>query len=330
MFFSTNIKRNGKGPQGNFVFRRKRRKLQVELKHRLDLNPETDATLRQKRMRTAGKGVKFAFVFLLAVGLFSAGRIVVNEAFVKSERFQLRHFSVSTDGDLDSAQIISATGLQEGVNMLGVSLVKTREKLEALPQVKSARVARGIPGILFLEVKERKPVAWLECPDQGLEAKVAGYGCLIDAEGYALPSGEISEAHRLLPVIRVGKLDRVALGQRIEAGSVVDALKLLKAHQASKTSFAAQLERIDTTKGFALAAVYDTRVTVSFPTYDLDFQMTRLARVLAEATRQKWRLASVDLLVQQNVPVTLRAGSGSAVAQSSPVANSRRSIAQAN
>jgi len=329
MLFSRNIKRNGKGPQGNYVFRRPRKKLHVELKHRLELNPETDATRRQKRLRTAGVGAKIAMIFLCIMGLFSAGRIVIKEAFIDNARFHLQHFSVKTDGNLTTSQIVAASGLQEGINMLGVSLVKVREKLEALPEVKNAKVSRGYPGILFMEVEQRHPVAWLSCPDLGVEEKVAGYGVLLDADGFVLPSGELSDVERRLPVIQVAKLDRILPGQQIESSQVHAAIELLKAQERSKIEPALHLKRIDATKGFCITALYDNRVTVTFPSHDLDSRIERLGRVMAEARKQSWQLATVDLLVEQNVPVTFRSG-GRTTELSAHSQGTRRALAATN
>jgi len=303
----------------------------VELKHRLDLNPETDATRRQKRLRTAGVGAKIAVTFLLLMGVFSAGRIVIKEAFIDNPRFHLQHFSVKTDGDVPVSKLIAATGLEEGINMLGVSLVKVREKLEALPEVKSAKISRGYPGILFMEVEQRHPVAWLACPDQGVEAKVAGYGCLLDAEGFVLPSGEVSETERRLPVIEVARLDRIMPGQRIDSPQVHMAMELLQAQETSKMEPALHIKRIQVAKGFSMNATYDNRVTVTFSARDLESQLQRLDMVMAEARRQKWHVATVDLQVEHNVPVTFRAGASasSVISESSPRGN-RRVLANAN
>lgn len=306
MLFSKNVRRNGKGPQGNFMFRRRRTTLRVEMKHLLELNPETDATRREKRLRTAGKGVRIAAMLLFAMALISAGKIVVQEAFLENPHFKLQHLSVTTDGILTSSQIVAATGLREEMNLLGVSLVQVREKLEALPQVKKAKVSRGYPGLLFLQVEQRQPVAWLESTDLNLALKAKGYGCLLDAEGYVIPSDGFQEEQRRLPAIQLGKLDRIVPGQKVESPSVLMALQLLKAHEKSSVGSSVRLHTIVASKAYSLTALYESNISVTFPTQDFEKQLSRLGRVFEEAGRQKWRLASVDLLVEQNVPVTLR------------------------
>ncbi|TLD68408.1 FtsQ-type POTRA domain-containing protein [Phragmitibacter flavus] len=312
MFFSGNIRRKTKKVQGNFVFRRKKAKVtRLEVRHRMELNPETDATRRQKRLRTAGAGVKVAAGLLFVMGLFSAGVIVVKQAFMENERFQLKHISVVTDGaaGLSAGQIVEASGLHEGVNMLSVSLVRVKEQLTALPQVKSAKVTRGYPGIVFLEVMQRTPVAWLECKGKNVDAKVAGRGCLLDAEGFVVPSGELSDEQRALPVIEVADVGRLIPGQGIDSPDVLAALNFIQQHHVTGLSHLIRLKRVDASRAYAFKAVFENQVTAVFPRHDLQDQMQRMARIVELSEEKDWNLASVNLLVQLNVPVTFHDGS---------------------
>jgi cell division septal protein FtsQ len=329
-FFARNTHRKRNAVRGNYAFRSRRKRVRIEV-HRLDLNPETAASLREKRRRVMRWGFKFAVGSLVLTGLISVGKIVVRDAFVESPRFKLQHISVMTDGSLQPSAIIAATGLQEGVNMLGIPLVQVREKLEQLPLVRHAKVSRGYPGVLFLEVEQRQPVAWLECSQLRLAANVPGSGCLVDADGFALPSGEVKLEQEKLPTIRVEKLSRLAPGQCIESPAVHAALKLLQAHAASDLAHSANIVRIDASRGYALTVSFDSRLTVVLPTDQIEKQLQRLARVIREARDAKWQIATVDLLVERNVPVTLRSsaatpGGTTAPAQRRP----NRTVAGAN
>lgn len=306
--FPKNRKRRVNATRGNYAFRSRRSRVHhVRLDvHRLEMNPETAATRREQRRKAMRWGFKFAVAALMAIGLFSAGRIVVREAFTNNTRFQLQHISVMTEGELMPSQLISASGLETGMNMLDIGLVQVREKLEALPQVRHAKVTRGYPGLVLLEVEQRRPVAWLECPEQRLEAKVAGYGCLLDDTGVVLPSDEVTEARRKLPVIRVAKMQPLKPGHVIEAPEVLQSLQLLKAHEESALAHSMRIRRIDASRGYSLAAQYDALFTVIFPAGEFEPQIRRLERVVNEAAQRNWELATVDLLVEDNVPLTLR------------------------
>lgn len=304
--FPKNRRRRANAVRGNYAFRSKRKpKVRLDV-HRLELNPETEASRRARRGRAIRWGFQLSVGILLAVGLFSAGRIVVREAFTHNHRFQLQHVSVITDGELSPSQIIAATGLQDNMNMLDISLVQVREKLEALPQVRQAKVSRGYPGLLFLEVEQRRPVAWLECEELRIEAKVAGYGCLLDDKGVVLPSGELTEARRRLPVVQISKKHRLRLGQVVESPEALQALQLLQAHENSALAHSTQIRRVDASRGYALQVHYDARFKAIFPVEGFEPQMRRLERVVHEASKRGWEIDSVDLLVAENVPLILK------------------------
>src|SRR2546427_648436 len=92
-----------------------------------------------------------------------------------------------------------------------------------------------------LREKRRKVMRWgvkfavacLFCPQLRLAANVPGSGCLVDTDGFALPSGEITAEQAKLPTIRVEKLSRLAPGQCVESPELHAALKLLRAHESS-------------------------------------------------------------------------------------------------
>ena len=316
--FPKNRKRRPSAARGNFAFRARRRgRVRLDV-HRLDLNPETAATRREQRRQAMRWGFKFAVAALLLTAVFSAGRIVVREAFTNNQRFQLQHISVVTDGELTPSQIIAATGLEEGMHMLDISLVRVREQLAEMPQVKHVKVARGYPGMIFLTVEQRRPVAWLECPEQKLQAKLPGFGCLLDEEGVVLPSVDLTEARRKLPIIRVADAQRLVPGHMVESPEILSALKLLKLHEASALAHTVRIRRIDATRVYALTAAYDTQFTATFPADELEPQMRRLERLVFTAQGKKWELATVDLLVAENVPVTFRSGAPEAAAAPAP------------
>lgn len=305
MFFAKNTRRKTNVARGNYTFRSRRKVSRLEVR-RLDLNPETSATRRETRRKTARVGFKFSVMILFAMGLFSAGKIVVMEAFVENPRFHLQHFSVITEGELTPAQIIASSGLKEGVNLLGVSLVQVREKLESLPQVKEAKVSRGYPGLLFLDVKQRRPVAWLEPLKNEMDKGTPDKAFLLDEDGCVLPGTKLTDVQRRLPVIALGQPCQLVLGQRIESSQVLNSLKLLKLNEASAIDKIRPIKRVELAKDYAITAHYSSQMKVVFSLDNMEKQLARLERIMKEATLQKWQVATVDLMVQQNVPITLK------------------------
>ena len=323
--------KEGGARKENYQFRR--RKVEPTEIHFLDLNPQTAATRRAGRRAGARRGFKAAMALIAFMGLFSLGKLVLKEAFLDNPRFHLQHVAVLTDGALTPAEIVSATGLQDGMNMLLISLGSVRDKIEELPQVKKVRVTRSYPSLIMVEAEQRQPVAWLDCPQQALPAGVGSSGCMLDENGYVLPNPDKDRAHHQLPVIAVDKLQPLVLGHKIDSSQALAALQLLSAHQNSAVNHLMELVKVDATGKYALQAVYDTKMTVTFSSYDIDKQLRRLERVVEAASQRQRSLATVNLLVEQNVPVTFRDGGTSTAAARTlekQMLNTRRALADTN
>jgi cell division septal protein FtsQ len=320
--FSSN-KRRRRTSTGNYSFRR--RKPARTAVHRLDMNPQTAATRRAAFRKRAGVGARWAFGLLSAIVFLALMKVVVMEAFVSNPNYHVQQIEILTKGPLSRSEIATASGLKPGQNLLMVSLRAVRDQLEALPEVRRASVTRQFPGTVVIEVTQRTPVAWLECPEKAITAKVSGYGCLLDDEGIVLPSARRGAADQNLPVISIEKLPRIAPGKRVESPAALAALQLLRLHGQSSMQEEIHLLKIDATRSHALVVRYDSGLTATFPADgDTAAELLRLQRAIETAAQRKWRIATVNLLVEHNVPVTLQ---GSAAATATlPVATGRRPL----
>jgi cell division septal protein FtsQ len=320
--FSSNKPRR-RTSTGNYAFRRKKpARLEV---HRLDMNPETEATRRAALRKRAGVGARWAFGLLSGIVFLALMKVVVMEAFVNNANFRLQHIEVVTQGPLSRSEIAAVSGLKLGENLLMVSLRAVHDRLEALPEVRRATVTRQFPGMVLVEVEQRAPVAWLECPDKAIAARVSGYGCLLDGEGIVLPSARHQAANSKLPVISIEKLPRIAPGERVESPVALAALHLLQIHSQSPLRDRIRLARIDATRPHALVARFDSGLVATIPADgDPAAELNRLRQVLDAAAQRSRRVATVNLLVEHNVPVTLESATAPMAAPAT-----RRSLATA-
>ncbi len=298
--------------KGNYAFRSKASS-RTSI-HRLELNPETDASRRAKFRKRAGLGARWAAGILGSIMLVAILKIVVMEAFVTNQRFHLSDISVLTEGPLSRSAIINASGLKHGDNLLMISLRDVRDRVESLPEVRKAKIERNFPGQIVLNVEQRTPVAWLECPEKAIAAKVSDFGCLLDETGCVLfSSGRIRSGENKLPIIRVGKISAIIPGKRVESAAALASLELLCAYQKSPLINRSELKRVDATRSHALVADFGNGVSVVFPANgDNQKEFNRLTRAMDEAARHNWKLATVNLLVEHNVPVTLRGNAATA------------------
>jgi hypothetical protein len=200
--------------------------------------------------------------------------------------------------------------LKLGDHLLMISLRDVRDRIESLPEVDGTRVTveRDFPGAITITAPQRTPVAWLECPSKAIAANVAGYGCLLDAQGSVLPStNHNASGADGLPVIRIEKLPGLKPGKKIESPAALASLSLLALLKKTPHPGKTALTSIDATREHSLAARFSDGVTATFPADGkLDYELGRLRRILTEAQKRNWDVAKVDLLVEQNVPVILR------------------------
>lgn len=61
--------------------------------------------------------------------------------------------------ETDPTQLLEVVGVERGMPILALDLASIRQRVEALPWVKSARVERQLPDTLFISLTERRPLA---------------------------------------------------------------------------------------------------------------------------------------------------------------------------
>jgi hypothetical protein len=98
--------------------------------------------------------------------------------------------------------------------------------------------------------------------------------------------------------------------EALEVGNVIEsletkaALELLRLSTRSFMQTRFQIREIDVSKGYCLEVTDKERSRVTFGFDDLDTQLRRLEQFLVYADDTKQELATVNLLVQRNIPVT--------------------------
>lgn len=101
--------------------------------------------------------------------------------------------------ETDPATLLDVVGVERGMPILAVDLDAVRQRVEALPWVKSVRVERHLPDTLFIALTERRPLAlW-----QRHRALA-----LVDEEGVVITDRKLGRFARLPIVIGNGAPER--------------------------------------------------------------------------------------------------------------------------
>lgn len=95
--------------------------------------------------------------------------------------FRVAEVTVEGNTQVEPAQIIEASGVVEGENLLQIDQVDAASGVVTLPRIREATVSRSLPDAVRIDVVERRVVAWL---DQG------GQPVLIDDTGAPFVDGE--------------------------------------------------------------------------------------------------------------------------------------------
>ncbi|MFJ2029368.1 cell division protein FtsQ/DivIB [Streptosporangium sp. NPDC087985] len=129
-----------------------------------------------------------AFLALLTVGVVGTAAWLV----FFSSVLGVRDIQVVGNLGVPAQQIQQATGVPEGRPLAVVDMAQVEERIMKIRQIESARVSRGWPGTLVVEVVEREPVAVV--PVGTRSALMDRHGVMIEVKDIAPPS---------LPVLRV-------------------------------------------------------------------------------------------------------------------------------
>lgn len=268
----------------------------------LNVPPSRKETSMQRRRLLLG-GMKWTAG--ICVGLWSvvASGALWDKAFRTSTTYSVGQFELSTNGSITAPQVAAVTGLRPDQNITDLDLGALRRQLLTLPQVRHAEVERRLPNHLKISLEERRPMAWLACAKQGLRA-FDHRGLLLDAEGVVFPAGVMLNEYTSLPVIHSADLAAVTPGRVVEYPLVRHALELVQLMRQQNWSSPMAVEQVHLTNRFTLVAQMDTDALITFRPENPGKQIARLHAILNKIGRSGAKIASVNLQLERNVPVT--------------------------
>lgn len=277
--------------------------------HLLDVNVRAHQASRQRKQRVFGAFSMALIFFGLGAGLFFGGRKLVQRFFLKNPDYNLAVIDVQTDGILAPEAITTAAQLEKGANIFKIDLDGARARLSAIPEIEKVDVTRQLPDRVMIEVTERKPVAWLTLLHANLasrdEVVNSGKSLLIDSNGIILPPKKQLPQHSHLPIIR-GYTGPVILGKSADGEEIRSALELLHAHQDSLVAARYQIEEVDLSKHFALVVTDQNGAHTMLGLDDMNHQLKKMESILEAAEQRGQKVETMNLLVENNTPVTFQ------------------------
>jgi cell division protein FtsQ len=239
-----------------------------------------------------------------AVGGFLGVRDAARRFFFDNPDYQLKAITVQTDGTLQRDQILKVADLHEGENVFRVNLSEVHDRLQELPQVDEVQIVRKLPAEVDIRILERKPIAWITQEKDISDPFGSDTAYLVDARGVLMKEKKLLPEYLGLPLISGCINEPLEAGKMVESIEALAALELLRQSSGSFMQTRFQIRQIDVSKGYCLLVTDKNRTRVSFAFDELDGQLKRLEQLLVYCEDSKQELATVNLLVQRNIPVT--------------------------
>ena len=272
--------------------------------HLLDVKVRSRKAVQHRNRRLLVVFSKIALVILLAGGIYVGARVAAKRFFIDNPDYKLNNIEVQTDGTLQRDQILNVAGLREGENIFRVNLARVHERLQELPQVDGVEVVRKLPAEIDIRIVERKPIGWITSEKQIADPFASDAAFLVDARGVLMKEKKLLPEYLGLPLILGCVSESLEAGKIVESPEARAALELLRLSTRSFMQTRFQIREIDVSKGYCLVVTDKNHSRVTFGFDNLDRQLQRLEQFLIYSDDAHRELATVNLLVQRNIPVT--------------------------
>jgi len=272
--------------------------------HLLDVRVRSHKATQHRNRRVLVVVSKVLLGLALCTGAVFGVRFGAKRLFFENPDYRLSQIEVQTDGTLQRDQILKAAGLQEGENIFGIDLSQVHDRLQLLAQVDEVEVVRKLPGEIDLRIVERKPIAWITSDKQISDPFASEVAFLVDARGVLMKEKKLLPEYLGLPLITGCTSESLEPGKTVDSFEAKAALELLRLSMGSFMQTRFQIREIDISKGYCLLVSDKNHTRVTFGFDNLDTQLQRLEQFLVYADDSKRELATVNLLVQRNIPVT--------------------------
>lgn len=289
---------------------RRRKKSQTEGARHVGhlLNVHVGESMRARGMRRSRMMIhifQISLVVLAAVVLVVMLKLAFNRAFVESDHFTISRVEVETNGRLERAQVLAATGVREGGNLLKLNLQQIEAGALALPQVETVRVERILPDGLKISLRERVPVAWISCLPAKWRARTATSGLLVDRDGRLFRCESLAPELLGLTIIDLTEGSGLQPGGELPQGPAHAALKLATSLAESNDTTLPRLVQIAVRNGYALEVALENGENAWLSPEEPLADFHRLVDIIEHFRRRDQSLTFANLLPRKNIAIRL-------------------------
>jgi cell division septal protein FtsQ len=272
--------------------------------HLLDVKVRSRKAAQHRARKILAVLSRVVLLAALCAAIYAGTREAARRLFFENADYTLKTIELQTDGTLQREQILNAADLHEGENIFRVNLSRVHDLIQQLPQTDEVQIVRKLPSEIDVRVVERKPVAWITSEKEISDPFASESAFLVDARGVLMKEKKLLPEYLGLPVILGCSSESLEVGKVVESPEAWKALELLRLSSRSFLQMRFQIREIDVSESYHLLVTDKNHSRVTFGYNDLETQLRRLEQFLVYCDDSKQELATLNLLVQRNIPVT--------------------------
>ncbi len=234
-------------------------------------------------------------------GTHLAMQALLDHTLYNNPQYALKKIIIEGKGDFSQRQIRQAGGLSIGQNIWALNITEVQQNIERLPYVAEARIEKHLPDKLIIKITERNPIAKVVGVSSDLGTPEVFY---VDREQFVLFKPRPGENIRPLPEIVGLHNAEFESGQRLDQPQLLAAINLLKEMELTPLANALDIRTIDLAQPLSFKVTTAQGAILFFRLDYLGQQLQRLQEILNTAQQRNLQIATVDLTLDRNVPVT--------------------------
>jgi hypothetical protein len=226
----------------------------------------------------------------------------------ENDDFRLQRIVLQENPAVDEIRLLEVTGIDIDGSLFRCDPDQIRSRLEALPEITSARVVREFPGDLKVDLTVRKPYVWIACEAAGVAPRDPRRGLLVDRGGllFSCPPGLVEECAGL-PVLHLRDDNGgIVAGRTLDHPDYRRALRLLHVAESELPEARGWIESIELHKRWGCRLHTRDGIVATFGHDELERQMHDLLAAVEHARQKGDELATISLVGNRNLPVTFR------------------------
>jgi hypothetical protein len=260
-------------------------------------------------LRVCGKAVKLCILLGLIGGAGWGGWLGIQKVFLKNPEFQLQRLLLNPNQALDEPALVEAGGIDLRANLFSLDLEAIRQRLVSRPEIAAAKVERHLPSTLAVTLEVRTPRAWIALKSEDLSNERRVGGLLVDGFGIVYPCPELQwdEAKELpMMVIPAAMAGQLIAGQPFDHPELQRCMRLLDTAIAAAPEATQWIDRLEQVNAWSVLLTTRHGTVATFGFENQTRQMGDFMLALDHASREGYAIATISLIPQRNIPITLR------------------------